>query len=531
MVKAYFFRGSEYIRFDLPTDKVDKGPTPIKGNWAGFPSSWTKVDAAVNWGNGKVYMFNGANYIRYDIMLDKIDQGEKLIFSNWPGFPIWDRVDAAVNWGNGKVYFFRGDQYIRYDIFTDMVDQAEKPIHGNWPGFPASWTKVDAAVNRGDDRVYLFNGSNYIRYSVAQDKVTQTEKPIHGNWPGFPASWTSVGDGVVIDTMTEKMGFLLDHNIRPETVGFAYVIFDGNRMAKSGHGGYRFRPKDGGLKYSINTEMGIGSITKSLTTMGMIRCLKDHDFDVDEPIISHLPGSWQKGTNIDTISFRELMMHTSGFRSSGDDYQSLKAMIQTGVMMSDKVYQYRNPNFSLMRILIPLIDGTTLTDNETTNAQIVADAYKAYMWKYVFGPSGVANADCKLNSSEFALLYGPPSDDSGSYPYSNNDDSTTIAGAGGWKLSTLELAKVMNTFLSTERILPADLRDQMITDELGCYSSGDVRMTHNGAWDDGVRGYHNCYYVFDDGILCVLMTNSTYAENPMSPEFAVKAAHAASYGA
>lgn len=48
----------------------DQDERPI--DLAGFPASWTKVDAAVNWGNGRIYLFNGSEYIRFDTLTNKI---------------------------------------------------------------------------------------------------------------------------------------------------------------------------------------------------------------------------------------------------------------------------------------------------------------------------------------------------------------------------------------------------------------------------------------------------------------------------
>ena len=135
--RVYFFSGPLYSRFDHPLDAVPgRYPLPILVAW---PGMFLTVDAAVNWGNGKVYFFKDSEYVRYDVLLDAVDPGyPKGIAGVWTdaASATFDTgIDAAVNWGNGKVYLFKGGEYIRHDIASDTLDPGyPKPIKGNWPG-------------------------------------------------------------------------------------------------------------------------------------------------------------------------------------------------------------------------------------------------------------------------------------------------------------------------------------------------------------------------------------------------------------
>jgi type 1 glutamine amidotransferase len=191
--KAYFFNGNQYLRYDIATDRTDPGyPKFINNeNWRGLP--WKSgIDTAVDWNNGKVYFFKGNQYLRYDIATDRADAGYPKFINNetWPGLPWRDGIDAAVNWGNGKAYFFKGNQYVRYDIATDRTDAGYPKFINNetWPGLP--WTfGIDAAVNWGNGKAYFFKGNQYLRYDIATDRADAGYPKFINNetWPGLPA--------------------------------------------------------------------------------------------------------------------------------------------------------------------------------------------------------------------------------------------------------------------------------------------------------------------------------------------------------
>ncbi|MEK9673407.1 MAG: hemopexin repeat-containing protein [Rhodospirillaceae bacterium] len=59
------------------------------------------------------YFSQNGKYVRNDANGDKWTEIRPN--ANWSG--LWQsKVDAAVNYGNGKVYFFRGNQYILWNV-------------------------------------------------------------------------------------------------------------------------------------------------------------------------------------------------------------------------------------------------------------------------------------------------------------------------------------------------------------------------------------------------------------------------------
>jgi hypothetical protein len=110
--KAWFFKDSQYLRYNVASDVVETAPKPIVGNWGemGWPKGWTTgIDAAV-YGAGP---------------------------------------------SAGKIYFFRGDQYIRYELQSDIVEHGPAPVVGNWTMLAEQWYDKGTlwgidSVNRSD---------------------------------------------------------------------------------------------------------------------------------------------------------------------------------------------------------------------------------------------------------------------------------------------------------------------------------------------------------------------------------------------
>ncbi|MBB3693169.1 hemopexin repeat-containing protein [Sphingomonas sp. BK580] len=204
---VYFFSSGTYLRYDRADDRTSDGyPKPIAGNWPGLAEAGMsdRVDAAVNWENGKLYLFRGGSYVRYDVATDRVDDGFPLpIAQGWPtlaGVGFADGLDAAVNWGNGKAFFFKGGSYVRYDVASDRVDAGYPlSIAATWNGFAAAGfgASLDGAINWGNGRAYFFKGDRYLAFDIAADRVMDGYPlPIAQQWPGL-----SPGVRAPVDTM------------------------------------------------------------------------------------------------------------------------------------------------------------------------------------------------------------------------------------------------------------------------------------------------------------------------------------------
>lgn len=140
--RAYFFSGNGYVAYLVNPEGVLEGyPKYTDLNWANWPAHWFEgIDAGLVWDANRAYFFKGAEYIRYNIPEDRVEPGyPKPIKGNWPGlaevFP--EGVDSAIDWGNGIVYFFRGNYYVRYNKSqaNEGVESGyPRAITENWPG-------------------------------------------------------------------------------------------------------------------------------------------------------------------------------------------------------------------------------------------------------------------------------------------------------------------------------------------------------------------------------------------------------------
>jgi CubicO group peptidase (beta-lactamase class C family) len=297
---------------------------------------------------------------------------------------------------------------------------------------------------------------------------------------------------------------------------------------------YAQTPADQNKGWSQDTRMHVASVSKFLTAVAMVKTLDSKGISYDAKIINYLPAYWSKGNNINQITFRQLMTHTSGFSTGGSssDYGFMKSKVAAGVA-SVGSYDYENMNFGLMRILIPIINGNvsksaTFITDPTLNNQ-VWDAvtlyhYKNYMQANVFTPAGVSNADfAPVASGKNALAYNLNDNQKGW----NSGNLESVAGGAGWRLSTRELLNVMDTVRRKNTIIPAAKAQYMLDNHFGIDQTSNTAAgklyNKNGRWGTGDGRTEQCVaYFLPNGMEVAVFVNSPIGASNFSLRGLVK---------
>ncbi|CAM3951655.1 penicillin-binding protein [Bacillus luti] len=137
-------------------------------------------------------------------------------------------------------------------------------------------------------------------------------------------------------------------------------------------------------KITSKTPFAIGSISKSLTALAIVKLIEDKKIKLEDSVQQHLPWFKLKDSQISSsITIQHLLTHTSGINTYeglliSDKQSKSSTALKENVMRLSNVklialpgekYQYSNANYIVLGALIE---------------EVTKDTYSSYMEKYVF---------------------------------------------------------------------------------------------------------------------------------------------------
>ncbi|MCT8344484.1 hemopexin repeat-containing protein [Photorhabdus kleinii] len=193
---TYLFLNSENIKYyDDP--QINKGDTPqlISKDWPNLPVEFQRhIDDVINL-NGYLYFFKGSQYLKFDIAKAQVSEGPKHIIEGWPGLrgtEFENGIDAATEFVDTKrdvVCFFKGRDCIDYTVSSHTI--SKKTISDRWEtiekyaGFNANLDTVVLWKSIAGSLIYFFKDNNYIRYNTQSNTIDIGPTSIQTYWHGI----------------------------------------------------------------------------------------------------------------------------------------------------------------------------------------------------------------------------------------------------------------------------------------------------------------------------------------------------------
>ncbi|NHB94132.1 fucose-binding lectin II [Photorhabdus cinerea] len=213
---TYLFLNSENIKYNDQLHKAHTGyPQPTSNDWPGLPIEFQRnIDDVINL-NGYLYFFKGSQYLKFDIAKAQVSEGPKHIIEGWPGLKgteFENGIDAATEWVDTTqdiVCFFKGRDCIDYTVSSHKISQ--KTISARWGTtgkYAAFNAHLDAVVlwRSIAGFIYLFKDGHYIRYNTKSNVIDGGPKSTKTGWSGviFPKIQAAVS--VDADLLGSKRG-------------------------------------------------------------------------------------------------------------------------------------------------------------------------------------------------------------------------------------------------------------------------------------------------------------------------------------
>ncbi|MCW7763941.1 fucose-binding lectin II [Photorhabdus luminescens] len=133
-INIYLFLNENNGRFNDTLHIADKNyPQPISNDWPDLPVEFHRhIDDVINL-NGYLYFFKGSQYVKFNIAKAKVTDGPKFIADGWPGLKgteFENGIDAAIELTTNSVCFFKGSDCIDYAVNSHTIKR--KSISDRW---------------------------------------------------------------------------------------------------------------------------------------------------------------------------------------------------------------------------------------------------------------------------------------------------------------------------------------------------------------------------------------------------------------
>ncbi len=261
-------------------------------------------------------------------------------------------------------------------------------------------------------------------------------------------------------------------------------------------------------KLTVNTEFWLGSVSKNVTAAAILRLQEQGRLKIADSVGKYLTGIPE---DKHAITIRQLMAHTSGlgvnYAADGiaDAKEAVKAIMRLPLLHPPgDEYLYTNDGYNLLAIIIARVSG--LPYEEYVQSQLLEPAGMARtgFWGVAStSPQHVVAASLRQENPRIAAA---------NWGYRGATGlRSTVGDLYRWS-EALDRAIVLSSASVGELFKPhatvSETRAYGYGWQLVKTSRGTNAQVHTGA-DDAIGGFAALYRFVDEGVLVILLSNST----------------------
>ena len=337
-----------------------------------------------------------------------------------------------------------------------------------------------------------FFESEFIQHYQEGHRLKSVSGNLVGHSDRYTAIWEAQPDALTGQFCTNGYCFDIEHfannveaaiksHANESVVKFALEARRGVTVATREYGPKRTSETMPAAEFTVNARFNSASIGKSVTAVALLQLLDARNMSIDAEISDYLPPSWTVPEGSATVTFAEVLNHSSGFRdenavldgNTGYQYAHVKSLLQNGIneadksacaigdMMPDGTKCYQHANYALARELVASLDGFSQWSGDPgprSSARFIR-----YVNEQVFAPLGIYNVQFKADAYAPTLFYPYPAGTSQGTTYG---DWTLKPGSAGVYASIHELAFFTHGTFSGKLLTKTKL-DELKAEELG----------------------------------------------------------------
>ncbi|MFT3766021.1 MAG: serine hydrolase domain-containing protein [Minicystis sp.] len=291
---------------------------------------------------------------------------------------------------------------------------------------------------------------------------------------------------------------------------------------------------------SASRRLDVVSMSKTITAVAVMAALEDLqkrgvNIGLDSSIAPYLPSSWYKPASVQSVTFRKLLLHTSGLSQAGigpnaeqNRFDNLRIDIASGPVGANVgMSLYSNAGYALFRVILPyLVDGAAVYapyEGTTMMEDLTAESYRTYVRSRIFDPIGLTEVDEFFTGSGAETEYFKRAPNSDQYTLDLPPDTNVrVAGPGTWTLSAAEYGHFLASLRSGKIVSSATFALMQAgqgvpgTDVyIGMWGSNGKLgkyFNHNGAAGSDYGPVAD-WMMFPNGFTAVLVSNTKLAPN------------------